>query len=257
MKKMTHMDTTLFSLEERGDVAVVRFKPRESLYTADSRAMIDAWAAMDEIQIQDKRVVIFRTPKDYLSPKIVDDFWRRAKEAPLGHASRGEPPRPHMVAAADISIKRSLTFLKSLPALTIVVCDGEVDFDLLGLLLACKYRICSPDTMFVNRTLRRKVGPGSATPWFLARSLGIAKTRKLYLDEVALTANEALELGVVDRLCDAESLEQDALSVAEHLAQFDQEALSSLMKAMQLLDLDLATYLEQAGTGFERIARSD
>ena len=249
------MDTTLFSLEERGDVAVMRFKPRESLYTADSRAMIDAWAAMDEIQIQAKRVVIFRMPKDFLSPKLVDDFWRRAKEAPIGHAPRGAPPRPHMVAAADASMQRSLTFLKSLPAVTIVACEGEIDFDLLGLLLACKYRMCSADTKFVNRTLRRNVGPGSGTPWFLARSLGLAKTRRLYLDEVTLSANEALELGIVDRACDADSLEQDALSVAEHFGQFDQAALSSMMRGMQLVDLDLATYLEQAGTGFERAPR--
>ena len=249
------MDTTLFSLEDRGDVAVARFKPREDLYTADSRAMIDAWAAMDEIQIQAKRVVIFRTPKDYFSPKLVDDFWRRAKEAPIDHAPRGVPARPHMVSAADASIKRSLTFLKSLPALTIVACEGEIDFDLLGLLLACKYRMCSADTKFVNRTLRRNVGPGSGTPWFLARSLGFAKTRRLYLDEVTLSANEALELGIVDRLCDAESLEQDALSVAEHFAQFDQAALNSMIRGMQLVDLDLATYLEQAGTGFDRTPR--
>ena len=246
------MDMTLLSLEDRGDVVVVRFKPRESLYTADSRAMIDAWTAMDEIQIQAKRVVVFRMPKNYLSPKLVDDFWRRAKEAPIGRAARGVPSPPHTVAAADVAMSRSLMFLKSLPALTIVACEGDIDFDLLGLLLVCNYRICSRDSKFFNRTLRRKVGPGSATPWFLARSLGIAKTCRLYLDEVALSANEALELGVVDRLCDAESLEQEALSVAERAAQCDHEALNSFMKATQILDLDLATYLEQAGTGFER-----
>ena len=243
---MNQVDTTLFEVEDRGDVAVVRFKPTDRLYTADSNAMNDAWAAMDKIQIQTKRVVIFSTPADYFSPEKVDDVWQ------LAQAARGASRRPHVVAAADASMKRSLLFLNSLPALTIVACEGEIDFDLLGLLLACKYRICSVDSMFVNRTLRRKVEPGSAAPWFLARSLGMARTRRLYLDEVSLSANEALDLGIVDRLCEAESLEQDAISVAEHFAQFDHEALSSMMKAVQLLDLDLATYLEQAGTGFGR-----
>ena len=250
------MDTSLFSSEDQGDVAVVRFKPRKSLYTADSRAMFDAWEAFEQIQVQAKRVVVFRMPQGYLSPTLVDDFWQRAMEAPVGHTPRGGPPRPQMVAAADISMKRSLTFLKSLPALTIVACEGEIDFDLLGLLLACKYRMCSANTTFVNRTLRRNVGPGSATPWFLARSLGFAKTRRLYLDEVTLSADESLELGIVDRVCDADSLEQDALSVAEHFSQFDGVALNSLMRGMQLVDLDLATYLEQAGTGFQRLPRS-
>ena len=67
-----------------------------------------------------------------------------------------------------------------MPALTISVCEGEIDFDLLGLPLACKYRICSEDTTFVNRTLKRNVAPGSGTPWFLARLLGYAKAKRLY-----------------------------------------------------------------------------
>jgi 2-(1,2-epoxy-1,2-dihydrophenyl)acetyl-CoA isomerase len=137
--------------------------------------------------------------------------------------------------------------------LTISACEGEVDFDLMGLLLACKFRICSADTTFINRTLRRNVAPGSGTPWFLARLLGYAKAKRLYLDEVTLTAHEALELGIVDRVSEPESLEQDGLAVAERFAGLDLLALTTMMRAMDLVELDLATYLEQAGTGFEKL----
>ena len=125
------METSLVSLEDRGNVALVRFNPRESLYTADSRAMIELWNAFDQLQIQAKSVAYFHMPKDYLSPKLVDDFWRRAREAPIDHAPIGGRARPQMVAAADASMNRSLTFLRSIPALTISACEGEVDFDLI------------------------------------------------------------------------------------------------------------------------------
>ena len=245
------MDTSLVALEDHGDVALVRFTPRENLYTADSRAMVELWNAFDQLQIQRKRVALFHMPRDYLSAKLVDDFWQRAREAPIDHAPRGGRARPQMVAAADASMIRSLTFLRSISALTIAACEGEVDFDLLGLMLACKYRMCSADTTFVNRTLRRNVAPGSGTPWFLARLLGYAKAKRLYLDEVTLTADEALELGIVDRVSAAESLEQDGLALAQRFAGLDRAALGSMMRAMDLVELDLTTYLEQAGTGFE------
>jgi enoyl-CoA hydratase/carnithine racemase len=115
---------------------------------------------------------VFRLPKDYLSPKLVDDFWQRAREAPITHAPAGGRARPQLVSAADASVTRSLKFLHTLPSVTISLCEGEVDFDLLGLVLVCKYRICTPNTTFINRMLRRSGTPGSATPWFLSRLSG-------------------------------------------------------------------------------------
>jgi enoyl-CoA hydratase/carnithine racemase len=246
----TDMETSILSLEDCGNVAVVRFKVRDTLFGTDSRAMLASWDAFDKRTITGKRVVYFRMPKDYLSPKLVDNFWDRAREAPVDHAPRHGRALPQMMAAADASLHRSLTFLKSIPAYTVSACEGEVDFDLLGLLLACNYRMCSVNTTFVNRTLKRKVAPGSCTPWFLGKLLGRVKAERLYLDEVSLTADEALKLGIVNHVSVPDSLEQDGLAVAKRFAEYDPTALQSIMKAMDLVDLDLATYLKQAGTGF-------
>jgi enoyl-CoA hydratase/carnithine racemase len=218
--------------------------------------MIETWEAFDRIGIQDKKVVLFRMPRDYLSPQLVDDFWRRASEAPIDHAPVGGRARPQLVAAADNSILRGLKFLHSLHGLTIGACEGEIDFDLLGLLLASKYRICTTDTTFVNRSLRRSVAPGSATPWYLARFIGFGKARELYLTRDSLTAQEALELGIVNHLAEPDSLEQDGLSAAERFAEFDRSAMEFMVKATEQLHLDLEGYLEKAGTGFGDLPRS-
>jgi enoyl-CoA hydratase/carnithine racemase len=194
-------------------------------------------------------------PKDYLASKHVDAFWRRASDASIDHAPIGGRALPQLVAAADASMQRSLKFLRSLVALTIGACEGEVDFDLLGLLLACKYRICTTGTMFVNRTLRRSVGPGSATPWFLARFLGIGRAREVYLTRDSLTAQEALELGIVSQVAEADSLEQTGVAVAERFAEFDRAAVESMVKATEQMHQDLDTYLRKVGTGFGDLPR--
>jgi enoyl-CoA hydratase/carnithine racemase len=244
------MDTSLFSCEDRGRIVILRYKPRDHLFAADSRAMIESWEVLDRIQKQGKSVILFRMPRDHLSPALVDDFWRRASEAPIDHAPIGGRALPQIVAAADASMQRILRFLRSIAALTIGACEGEVDFDLLGLLLACKYRMCTTDTTFVNRTLRRSVGPGSATPWYLARFLGISRAREVYLTRDSLTAQEALELGIVNQVSETDLLEQAGVAVAERFAEFDRAAVESLVKATEQLHQDLDAYLKKVGTGF-------
>ena len=248
------MDTSLCSVQDLGEVAIVQFNPRESYHTADSDPILDAWATFDEIRLQTKRIIIFRTPKGFFSPNLIDDFWRRAKEAPIDSAPIGGTARPNMVGVADAAVLRAFNYLKSLTSTwTIFACEGEVDFDFLGLLLACNFRICGADTTFTNNSLRRNTGPGCAAPWFLVRLLGYATARRLYHDEVSLDATEALELGIVDQVSKPGSLDEDALVSAEHYRQFDPIALSATVRAFQMADLDFHTYINQVGTGYERV----
>ena len=168
------MDTSLVESEDCGSVAIVTFKPRESFFAADGLVMAAFWSALDDLNLQQKKVVLFQMPDGFMSPNLVDEFWRKVREAPIDHAPRGGRARPLMLATADNSIRRSLSFLHSNPALNIAAFGGEVDFDLMGVLLACDYRICSENTTFVNRTLQRNLGTGGGTPWFLVRLVGLA-----------------------------------------------------------------------------------
>ena len=48
-------------------------------------------------------------------------------------------------------------------------------------------------------------------------------------------------------------IDEEGLAIAERFASYQAHALQTLMKSLQLVDLDLNTYLDQAGTGFESI----
>ncbi len=210
------------------------------------------WQLYDELQIESKKVVLFRSPRDYYAPRMLDDFWKTAKAAPsiLQYDGRRIP---QVVAYADISIKRYLAFMHAIPAMTISSIEGEMDFDLLGLFLTASYRICSSDTVFVNRTLQRQLPPGCATPWFLSNLLGPVVAKKLYLSNERLNAEEALELGIVDRITEPDALERESLEVVQQFSQVEGTALASLVQAITSSNHDLDTYLSQAGAGFDHL----
>ena len=66
--------------------------------------------------------------------------------------------------------------------------------DLFGVMLVANYRICSEDTVFVNRVLERDAAPGSAMFWLLTRYLGFAAANDILMEGKSLTAQEALDL---------------------------------------------------------------
>jgi enoyl-CoA hydratase/carnithine racemase len=251
--EIDHMDTSDVTLEDKGKILVINFKSSDKIIVSDASVMIDMWEALDQQQSHEKQIMLIRVAKDGLSPRLVDDFWMRAREAPIDHAPRRGQAMPRMVAAANASVQRILSFLTSVPTLTIMSLDGEVDFDLLGLPLACNYRVCTPETVFINNTLKRSASPGSGTPWFLNRIVGPDMAVRLYLDRTSLTAAEALDIGIVDHISDSKSIEEEGIAIAERLASCDPQAMASLLAASHLVDLDLPTYLERAGTGFERL----
>ena len=254
---MTKIDIALASLEDCGPLLKVGFKPQDHLYFSDSAAMTELWEAMETADAASRTVVLIQTPEDFLAPHTVDEFWQSAADAPLETSLFGNQTRPHSVRAAAVAVTRFLEFLGTIPALVVVSCQGQVDFDLLGLLLACNYRICTEETTFVNRTLERNVPPGSATPWFLSRILGYGRTQQLYLKCTSLTANEALELGIMDQAFTADRLQAETLEVAEHFATKRAHAVRTLGNAMDLLNLDLPTFLNRAGSGFDGLLGAD
>ena len=102
------MESALFTLEDKGPVAVIRFKPREGLFTADSQAMIDSWQVLDRADIRSRRVLLFRMPRNYFSPQVVDDFRQRVRDADRQSMPSG---KPHILSTANVSVMRILTFL--------------------------------------------------------------------------------------------------------------------------------------------------
>jgi hypothetical protein len=238
------------TIERAPDVWTIRFRPTELMVFAQPEATDALFEMLAEIRSH--QVSVFRA--DYargcLTPAVVDQFWEEVRSAPIVVGGRREAPVPLLVRNATNALPRLLKQLKGMPTLTMASFQGEIDFDLFGVLLAAHYRVCTEDTVFVNRVLDRDAAPGSAMYWMLTRYLGLATTNHLLLNGVSLTAQEALELRLVNRVVPREDLEAEAEAIAQQFAAKPTRAVSSLAVASSHLDADLASYLERVGSGF-------
>lgn len=97
--------------------------------------------------------------------------------------------------------ERTLRRLERLAAATIAVAEGACGGPTLNVLLATDYRIGTPD-------LRLSMGSNAGQPWpgmavhRLANQVGVARARHLVLFGTEVTADRALELGLIDEVTD-------------------------------------------------------
>ncbi|MGV9866824.1 enoyl-CoA hydratase/isomerase family protein [Rhodococcus koreensis] len=105
-----------------------------------------------------------------------------------------------------------------LPQVTIAAIDGACAGAGLSLAAAADFRIASDravfNTAFVNAALSGDLGG----IWLITKLLGGAKARELFLTPGKLTAQAALDLGLVTTVTGTASLHADTLDLAHRLA---------------------------------------
>lgn len=101
-----------------------------------------------------------------------------------------------------------------------------------GMVLGCDLRIASSKAQFCAATIRLGlVANGSAT-WHLPRMIGLARASEiLFLGDV-IPAEEALRMGLINRVVPAELLESEAQIIALRLAASPRRALGRLKKIL-------------------------
>ena len=101
---------------------------------------------------------------------------------------------------------------------SIAVIDGPAYGGGCELALACDLRIASPNARFAQPELGLGIVAGAGANWRLPQTAGLQTARRmLYLGEV-LSADQALAAGLVDAVHPAESLLEQAISLAERIA---------------------------------------
>ncbi len=157
----------------------------------------------------------------------------------------------------SISLQHILIFveiIRNLDSFVITALEGECDFCFLGEALACDYRIASQDAVFVNNLFQSKTMPG-VLPWFLTRFLGQAAAADILLEGRSLTASEAYELKLVNKIATPGNLEQVSLNTARRFAAIPGPALRAVKRSLVASAEDLNVYLDKIGTGFQFVQR--
>lgn len=103
----------------------------------------------------------------------------------------------------------------------------------LEIALLCDIRMAAEDTVFAMPEVRLGMIPAAGGTQTLPRHAGASRALDLLLTGRRITVREALEVGLVTRLCDPDSLQKGAWHLVSELVEGDPAVARSLKRALR------------------------
>lgn len=126
--------------------------------------------------------------------------------------------------------------------------------------LACDVRLGSPQARFKSVFIERSLSPDSGLSYFLPRVVGYAAAADLIFTSRTVDAEEALKLGLLNRIVPAETLVEEAIAYADLMTQWPPMALRMSKRVLQHnvdAQIEEALRYESVGLGFARKSPND
>ena len=164
-------------------------------------------------------------------------------------ASAGEQGIQTRISQLRRSEEVSL-LLHEMPKVTIGAINGPAAGAGLSIALACDLRIASDAARFGTAFARVGFSGDFGGTYLLTQLVGPAKARELYFTAEVIGAEEALKLGMVNRVVPAASLTEEVQAFAKRLAAGPTVAYSYMKAHLNLaLKSDLRTILDRESYG--------
>ena len=122
--------------------------------------------------------------------------------------------------------------VRALDKLSIAAINGVAIQTGLSLALACDVRIASSDARLGSATLRFGLLPDEGGQYLLVQLIGVAKTIDFLMRKRIVSAQEALDLGLVHEVVPHDQLMKRALDLARELANGPQVAMRLLKRSI-------------------------
>ena len=234
------MDTGEFTgfevtLREPG-VAWFRFNTPERLNGMTTGIKRDLIEAVTQAQMDHAvRVLVFTGSGRAF---CAGDDLKAYRDADLG----GRPLVPHIPPGHDSAIgtydglrtisQRLNSAVRALDKLTIAAINGVAIQTGFSLALSCDFRIAAAGARLGSATLRFGLLPDEGGQHLLVQHLGLARALDFLMRKRIVTAEEALQLGLVHEVVAAGALEDAAAALAEELANGPQVAMRLLKRSL-------------------------
>jgi 2-(1,2-epoxy-1,2-dihydrophenyl)acetyl-CoA isomerase len=119
-----------------------------------------------------------------------------------------------------------------------------------GLALACDLRIAAESAKFSVAFIKIGLMPDAGVTFFLPRIVGLGRALEMSMLGDAVEADEALRIGLVNKVAADDSLVEESQALAEHLATLPTAALGRMKAAIHAnFEADLETALEREAEG--------
>lgn len=137
--------------------------------------------------------------------------------------------------------------LYHLPQPTIVAVNGAAIGGGFEMVMACDLRIACPQVKFAQPEINLGIIPGAGSTQRLPRLIGGPRAKALILLGETLTAEQAVDLGIINKVVPKEKLLNEAMTIAKRIAGYPRLAAQCAKKAVNLADrtdLDLGQQCE-------------
>lgn len=217
-------------------IAVITFNQPERLNGTTQEMKRDLVELLLEAQMDDavRVVLITGTGRAFCAG---DDITGRPRDAAGATALVPEIGHGHTTPIGTYDGLRAISqplneALRRLDKLSVAAINGIAIQTGLSLALACDFRIASSEARLGSGTLRFGFLPDEGGQFLLVQLLGVAKTMDFLMRNRIVSAEEALELGLVHEVVPPDQLMDRALDLARELADGPQVAMRLLKRSV-------------------------
>ena len=229
-------DYEVFSSKRFEDTIIFRFKENLLYRATELGAKATVLNCLDRVSESDsiKVVVIMGSPQETGLREYVQ-FYRQVLELGFDQSA---------LQRVYNTIDQFILKILDLNKIVIHADSRRVISLFLNVSLACDYRIVTDNTIFQKLHLELGLVPKGGCTFFLSKMLGSSKAAKLLLSGKDITAQEAMRLGIVDKVVPLDKIEETALKISRYLAQKPARSLTGVKRLLNYPMDDLRNYLE-------------
>ena len=127
--------------------------------------------------------------------------------------------------------ERLSTAIAAVPGLSIAALNGTLAGGAMGMALACDIRLAVPQAKFFYPVMKRGFLPQPSDPVRMSALIGPARTKLILMGGQKLTAQEALQFGLIECVLEPE----DLLPTAENIAADTMAASPEIARGIRML----------------------
>jgi 2-(1,2-epoxy-1,2-dihydrophenyl)acetyl-CoA isomerase len=170
-----------------------------------------------------------------------------------------EPATASQAAARLIDgFHAMLREIRAMPKPVIAAVAGNVAGGGVGLALACDLAVMSEDAKLISGYSKLGTSPDAGTTWSLTHAVGARRAFELMCLNTPVSAQDALALGLVNRLVPAARLAEHAIDMAQRLAEGAPAAIAGIKSLVEMAGIsDFDSQLDRERASFIKCAATD